>query len=99
MTKKHIDDMSFLDHLEDLRWHLIRATIGVLIAATAAFISKRFIFDVLLLGPSHSDFFTYDVLCKISQFIGMKESFCFDELPFEIKVNYFLLLGEYPPNC
>jgi len=41
-------EMSFLDHLEDLRWHLIRATLSVVIAATAAFLAKGFIFDTLI---------------------------------------------------
>ena len=36
MAKKSIDEMSFLDHLEELRWHLIRATLGIVIAATLA---------------------------------------------------------------
>jgi len=85
MAKKNINEMSFLDHLEDLRWHLIRSTMAILIAATAAFISKSFIFDTLLLGPTKSGFFTYNILCNISQKIGMKESFCFTELPFEIQ--------------
>ena len=85
MTKKIINEMSFLDHLEDLRWHLIRSSMAILIAATAAFISKSFIFDTLLLGPTKSGFFTYNILCNISQKIGMKESFCFTELPFEIQ--------------
>ena len=38
MAKKNTDEMSFLDHLEDLRWHLIRITLSVLICATVAFI-------------------------------------------------------------
>jgi sec-independent protein translocase protein TatC len=85
MAKKDINEMSFLDHLEDLRWHLIRSTIAILVAATAAFIAKGFIFDTLLLGPTKSSFYTYDILCSISQFLGIKDSFCFDELPFEIQ--------------
>ena len=44
MAKKNINEMSFLDHLEDLRWHLIKITLAVLITATLAFIFSRFIF-------------------------------------------------------
>jgi sec-independent protein translocase protein TatC len=44
MAKKNINEMSFLDHLEDLRWHLIRATLGILVAATLAFIFKKVYF-------------------------------------------------------
>lgn len=79
------DEMSFLDHLEDLRWHLIRATLSVLIAATLAFFAKGFIFDVLLFGPSKGDFWTYNILCKLSNFMGVDGGFCFDELPFTIQ--------------
>lgn len=79
------DEMSFLDHLEDLRWHLIRATLSVVIAASVAFLAKGFIFDVLLFGPSKGDFWTYDILCRISSFVGVDGGFCFDELPFTLQ--------------
>ena len=43
--EKNKGDMSFLEHLEVLRWHLVRSTIVILLFATAAFIFKGFIFD------------------------------------------------------
>ena len=49
-------EMSFLEHLEDLRWHLLRSIIAILIAALAAFLAKNFVFDVLLFGPKNTDF-------------------------------------------
>ena len=78
-------EMSFLDHLEDLRWHLIRSFLSVIILASIAFLAKDFIFNVLIFGPKHSDFPTYKILCEIAQFIGFKDSFCFTELPFRIQ--------------
>ncbi|UAB80225.1 twin-arginine translocase subunit TatC [Marixanthomonas sp. SCSIO 43207] len=77
-------EMSFLDHLEELRWHIIRSTIAVVIVGTLAFIAKDFIFDVLLFGPKSADFPTYKLLCRAARFIGMN-SFCFEELPFRIQ--------------
>ncbi len=77
-------EMSFLDHLEELRWHLIRSTIAVVILATVAFIFKGFVFDVLLLGPKSADFPTYRLLCKSAQLINL-DSFCFTELPFKLQ--------------
>lgn len=77
--------MSFLDHLEDLRWHLIRATLAIVIAGLCAFFAKHFIFDVLLFGPSKPEFFTYDILCRITQSFGMDDSFCFKEMPYDIQ--------------
>lgn len=84
MTKKNVNEMSFLDHLEDLRWHLIRATTAVMIAGVAAFLAKGFIFDTLILGPKNPDFPTYRLLCKASQLIGL-DSFCNIDLSFEIQ--------------
>ena len=79
------DEMSFLDHLEELRWHLIRSVIAILIIATVAFIFKDFIFDVILFGPKQKDFVTYRWFCSISQTLGQGSSFCIDDLPFRIQ--------------
>lgn len=77
-------EMSFLDHLEELRWHLVRSTIAVVVLGVIAFIFKRFIFDVLIFGPTKPDFPTYAMFCDISRYLGM-DSFCFQEMPFTIQ--------------
>lgn len=82
--KKNVNEMSFLDHLEELRWHLIKSVAAITIAASGAFLAKGFIFDVLIFGPSKASFITYEILCKASKYIGM-ESFCFTELPFRVQ--------------
>jgi sec-independent protein translocase protein TatC len=71
-VKKHPDEMSFLDHLEELRWHLIRATLAVVIIGTVAFIFKGTLFEIIF-GPQNPDFVSYDILCKISQFFGAEK--------------------------
>ena len=63
-------EMSFLDHLEELRWHLIRSIGSILFFAIMAFVSKDIVFGVILLGPSKSDFWTYKVLCDLGKNIG-----------------------------
>ena len=78
-------EMSFLEHLEDLRWHLLRSIAAILIAALAAFLAKNFVFDVLLFGPKKTDFLTYKLLCQASNFLGFDDSFCIGELPFRIQ--------------
>ncbi|RKE97961.1 twin-arginine translocase subunit TatC [Ichthyenterobacterium magnum] len=85
MAKHHTNEMSFLDHLEDLRWHLIRATLAIVIAGFAAFIMSDFIFDTIIFGPKKLSFPTYKWLCKISTFIGIDTTFCADEFPFSIQ--------------
>ncbi|MDX1463836.1 MAG: twin-arginine translocase subunit TatC, partial [Marinirhabdus sp.] len=76
--------MSFLDHLEELRWHLIRATIAVVIAGTLAFVFKELIFEGIIFAPKRADFPTYKILCKAAKLIGF-DSFCFTELPFRVQ--------------
>ena len=79
------NEMSFLDHLEELRWHLIRSVLAVVIAGAIAFILKGFIFDILLFGPSKGDFFSYRVLCQLSGYFGIDGGFCDPEMPFGIQ--------------
>ena len=79
-------EMSFLDHLEELRWHLIRSIGSILFFAIMAFVSKDIVFGVILLGPSKSDFWTYKVLCDLGKNIGVS-SFCISELPVIIQIR------------
>ena len=72
-TKAQAAEMSFLDHLEELRWHLIRCTLAVVIIGTVAFIFIDFLFEVIILGPSYPEFVSYDILCKISNLVGMQK--------------------------
>ena len=54
--KKNLNEMSFLDHLEDLRWLLVRSTVAILIMATATFFVSDYIFDVIIFGPTKPNF-------------------------------------------
>ncbi|NDV44440.1 twin-arginine translocase subunit TatC [Flagellimonas sediminis] len=91
--KKNPDEMSFLDHLEELRWHLIRSTLAVVIIACMAFIFKGFIFDTILFGPKNMDFPTYKFFCNIATFFGVTSEFCSESLPFTIQSR--LMAGQF----
>jgi len=77
-------EMSFLDHLEELRWHLVRSVIAVLVLSVAAFIGVDFIFDRVIFGPAKVDFWTFRMLCKVSDLIN-SSALCIDELDFKIQ--------------
>jgi sec-independent protein translocase protein TatC len=70
-------EMSFFDHLEELRWHLIRSIAAILVLGVAAFLSKDFIFNEVIFGPKNPDFITYKVICQFSNFIGLGDRLCF----------------------
>ncbi len=79
------DEMSFLDHLEELRWHLIRSVVAIVIIGCGAFLMSDFIFDTVIFGPKSMDFPTYRFFCNIATFFGITSEFCADALPFTIQ--------------
>ena len=78
------NEMSFLDHLEVLRWHIIRSVIALGIFTIAAFFAKSFIFDSIVLRLSKSDFITYRLFCDLSEALGMGDKLCFGEIAFNL---------------
>lgn len=77
-------EMTFLDHLEELRWHLVRSLIAIGVFAVLAFVSKNLVFHTIILGPSRIDFFTYRMLCDFSEILKTP-ALCIEELPFIIQ--------------
>ena len=82
--KKTPNEMSFLDHLEELRWHLIRSTMAVVIIGTVAFLMKDFIFGIIF-APMMPNVFTYEVFCSWSHSLGLSETFCNTEPSFTVQ--------------
>lgn len=70
MSENTSEEMSFLQHLEALRWHLIRAIASIVLIAVLAFINKSFVFDVLIFSPKSSGFITYQLLCQLSGYLN-----------------------------
>lgn len=68
--------MSFIDHLEELRWHVIRSVIAIIIGAIVIFIYAREIVDKVLFAPTDSSFITYKWLCNLSHSLGLGDSIC-----------------------
>jgi sec-independent protein translocase protein TatC len=77
-------EMSFLDHLEALRWHLMRSAIAIIALAIIAFLNKSILFDQIILAPKNLDFWTYRFLCDVSKFFLLEEALCIKEIPFEL---------------
>jgi sec-independent protein translocase protein TatC len=75
-------EMSFLEHLEVLRWHLVRSVSVIAGLGVVAFLMKGFIFDTVLLGPKNPDFLTYRLMCAASERFGLSDLLCIGELKF-----------------
>jgi len=78
-------EMSFLDHLEELRWLLVRSSIAIMIGGCVAFAFSEFIFDEIIFAPKRGDFITYRIFCELANKYDLDKSFCIQELPFEIQ--------------
>ena len=72
--------MSFIDHLEELRWHIMRSVIALLVAGIIVFIKMDFFFSRVVMGPAHRDFITYRALCKASHMLGLGNAMCLDSI-------------------
>jgi sec-independent protein translocase protein TatC len=94
MAKKsnHSGEMSFLEHLEELRWHIVRSAIAIVTFAVAAFIFSRFIFDYILLAPKNPDFFTNRMLCRLSEILDTP-ALCINSLP--LKLQNIKMAGQF----
>lgn len=85
MAKKNLNEMSFLDHLEELRWVLVRSTTAILIMAFVTYFISDFLFNDIIFGPTRPSFFTYRFFCELSHQSGFVDSICITELPFIIQ--------------
>lgn len=84
-TDEQEKEMSFFDHIEELRWHIMRSLLVLFVAFVVVFIFKDFVFLKILFGPIRPDFITYKLLC------GFSEAMCFD--PPNVKEGDFINLG------
>jgi len=84
-NKKKLGEMSFLEHLEELRWLLVRSSIAIIIMAFATYFISDWLFDVVIFGPTRPDFFTYRSFCELSHYLGFADTICIEELPFIIQ--------------
>ncbi|PPK95082.1 MULTISPECIES: twin-arginine translocase subunit TatC [Nonlabens] len=87
MARKNLDpnNMSFLDHVEELRWCLIRSIVGILAGAIIAGVFTDFIFDTIIFGPKRGTFVTYEFFCEFGNYFGVVSDFCNPDFNFKVQ--------------
>jgi len=80
---KSNDEMTFLEHLEELRWHLLRSVLSVLVGGVLAFLFKDIIFSHVIIAPKTPEFITNSLLCNFSEIVHVPQ-LCINNNPFEI---------------
>lgn len=86
-------EMAFLDHLEELRWHVVRSVAAIFICMILGFIFQKWIFDNIIFAPANINFPTFKWMCKFGEFVGAEESLC--AKPFHFKIQSRNMTGQF----
>ncbi len=85
-TKIPLAEMSFLDHLEALRWLLVRITTTIIVVACLSYFIIDWVFEKVIFAPIHTDFITYKAFCKLTHYLGTDDGgMCVTEMPFTLQ--------------
>lgn len=88
-------EMSFLGHINALRWHLVRSVLVVVTLGVAAFFFPDLLFGKIIMGPLDSNFFTYTFLCDLSHKWGMGDALCFGNFEFAKRIINTDFTGQF----
>lgn len=105
--------MSFIDHLEALRWHIVRSLLAIMVGAVAAFFFRDWLFDNVVMGPTQNNFISYRFLCDFSRSVGFGDALCMPPMKMEVQsttvsgpfmsaltISFFIgLLAAFPYVC
>lgn len=87
--EKETREMSFLDHLEELRMHIMRSLMAIVIAGIGIYIFKDWVFETVIFGPSQKDFISYKAFCAVSQWVGAGKALCLEPPEFKMQAVGF----------
>ena len=87
------EEMTFIDHLEALRWHIVRSLLAILVVAIAIFIKIDWIFDRVITGPLQNDFISYLGFCKLSHILNLGDALCMP--PIDIKMQAITFSSQF----
>ena len=82
-------EMSFVDHLEELRWHIIRSILAILILAVLIFLKIQWVFDNIIAGPINPNFISYKALCDFSNWLHLGDALCLKPISVSIQTTTF----------
>jgi sec-independent protein translocase protein TatC len=92
-NRQQAGEMSFIDHLEALRWHILRSVIAVLIFAVVIFINIDWVFNYVIAGPINPKFISYKALCSFSHWAHLGETLCLP--PVDVKLQTTTFGGQF----
>jgi len=82
-------EMSFVDHLEELRWHIVRSVIAILVIAAVIWFNIQWVFDNIIAGPINPNFVSYRVICNISHSLNLGDKLCLPPVSVNMQTTTF----------
>jgi len=82
-------EMSFIEHLEALRWHIVRSVLAIVIIAILAFLKIDWLFENIIMGPLKGDFISVVGLCKLSHFLHIGNTLCLQAANVQLQTTAF----------
>ena len=82
-------EMSFIEHLEALRWHIVRSFLAIVILAIFAFIKIDWIFENVIMGPLKQNFLSVSGLCRLSHFLHLGDTLCLPASNVQLQTTAF----------
>jgi len=86
-TSSSSEEMSFWDHIDELRKHLFRSAVAIIFGGVFVAIYNKFIIRNVLMGPTHPDFPTYNYLCKLGRALKMGDNLCLGRINVKMQSN------------
>lgn len=83
MEEKGQKEMTFFEHIDELRKHLFRAALAVLAAGVGLYIFREWLFRDVLFGPTKPDFISYRLACYWSRSLGLGDAACIQPVQFD----------------
>lgn len=78
-------EMSFIEHLEELRSRLVRSVIAIIVGVCVIVAFDDIVIDQIIMGPRRLDFPTYQFFCSLGRSMGMGDQLCFTEMNFSLQ--------------
>jgi sec-independent protein translocase protein TatC len=83
------EEMTFIDHLEALRWHIMRSLLAILIIGIIIFYNIDYVFERIIAGPLQNDFISYRALCDFSKWLRLGDALCMPAINVKLQTTTF----------
>ena len=83
------DEMTFVDHLEELRWHIVRSLLAIVVFGIVIFIKIDWVFEKIILGPLHNNFISYVAMCRLGHFLHIGDALCMPPITVKLQNTEF----------